>query len=329
MSPTKASGPPSFGIRQEGHQIVDAAGLMADDTFPRGSRPKQWYVVAGSGKYPFLLGGHRYLFKESMQRRPAQFWSEIVASEIGELAGVGVPPTYAAVDSARGVPGAFIEYFLQFPGGDPTERFTHAVDHLQMLQRNFDTRKGTNHNLRTNLLLIRAFERRAGLVGGLDFFARTLMFDALIGNTDRHQENWGFIWSEYNQQQRVRAAPAFDNGTSLGYELTEARLPDLTGDLLDRYIGRGTHHMRPQESSERANHADLCRLFAQQHPFAIPKMLNTLTFPEDHLRARLERLVRFEMPVKLSEARAEFMLRATLRRRELLGNVLMGLGTGT
>lgn len=313
-------------LHQQPHQIVDVVGLMPE-VYSRGSRPKQWYLVPASEKHPFLLGGHQYLFKESMHRSPAQYWSEIVASEIGQIAGVGVPPSFAAIDSARGVPGSFIEYFLQYPGGDPTERFTHAVDHLQMLQRDFDTKRGTNHNLKTNLLLLRAFELRASLVGGIDFLARALVFDALIGNTDRHQENWGFIWSDYSVRQRVKMAPAFDNGTSLGYEFNDDQLSQMVGERLDRYVRRGTHHMRIQDGDrKRPSHLALCEHFARQHPFAIPKMLNVLSFPEAELRRRLERLVLFDMPAKLSEPRAEFMLRSTLRRRALLGDALSSVG---
>jgi hypothetical protein len=125
-------------------------------------------------------------------------------------------------------------------------------------------------------------------------------------------------------------APAFDNGTSLGYELLEDRLPSFTGDRLDRYILKGTHHMRLQEGdAKKPSHVLLCQAFAQQHPYATPKMLNVLSFPEKQLQERLERLVAFETPVKLSEQRAQFMLRATLRRREVLGEALSTVGVGT
>lgn len=111
-------------------QVVDVRHLMADDTFPRGSRPKRWYLVTASPQYPFLKAGHRYMFKEANPRSPTQFWAEVLASEIGRRCGVIVPPTFVSVDGERDAPGAFIEYFLHLPGGDPTERFTHAVDHL-------------------------------------------------------------------------------------------------------------------------------------------------------------------------------------------------------
>lgn len=301
-------------------QIVDVRHLMVDDTFPRGSRPKRWYLVTASSQYPFLKGGHRYMFKEANPRSPTQFWAEVIASEIGRQCGIVVPPTFVSVDGERGVPGAFIEYFLHLPGGDPTERFTHAVDHLQSLQPDFDTTRGTTHNLATNLLLVTSLEKLFNLAGGLDFFARTLVFDALVGNTDRHQENWGFIWSDYTVKQRLRMAPVFDNGTSLGYEILEQKLSSYEGDRLDAYIRRGTHHMRLRLGEAKRSHLELCEIFGRMHPYTVPKMIGVVSsLKTGDLRRALEHLVMFDIPVRLSAARAEFILRATARRRELLG----------
>jgi hypothetical protein len=41
-----------------------------------------------------------------------------------------------------------------------------------------------------------------------------MFFDALIGNTDRHHENWGLINNE-------RLSPLYDNGISLGWRIEE------------------------------------------------------------------------------------------------------------
>jgi hypothetical protein len=315
-----------MGYMQAPDQVVDVRALFPDDTFPRGSRPKQWYLVADP-LHPFLLGGHRYLFKESIARSPVQYWSEIIAYHLGKLCGVTVPPTFVAVDGGRMVPGALSEYFLQYPGKDPTEQFTHAIDHLVALQPDFDTKKGLHHNLESNLRLLSLFERFRQLVGGIDYFARTLVFDALIGNTDRHQENWGFIWSDYNARRSVRLAPAYDNGTSLGYEHVDQVLPGFTGARLDAYIKRGTHHMRIREGDQKKPaHVALCEEFGRRHPYRIPMMLNVLRFDLAAFGERLFHLTKFEVPTRFSHQRAEFVLRLTTRRRELLVDALSGLG---
>ena len=100
-------------------------------------------------------------------------------------------------------------------------------------------------------------------------FLKTLVFDALIGNTDRHQENWAFISSAYTSTERnhvelnssqekalkdllasldddsfsrrleeyklritllKRVAPIYDSGSSLARELNEEKVKRLFED---------------------------------------------------------------------------------------------------
>lgn len=49
-------------------------------------------------------------------------------------------------------------------------------------------------------------------------FVGYLLFDAWIGNTDRHHENWGLI---IDRDRRLTLAPTFDHASSLGRELTD------------------------------------------------------------------------------------------------------------
>lgn len=63
-------------------------------------------------------------------------------------------------------------------------------------------------------------------------FARMLAFDAWIGNSDRHQENWGVL----RRVSNARLAPMFDPAACLGVELDEAKgLPHAEADV-GRYM---------------------------------------------------------------------------------------------
>lgn len=72
-----------------------------------------------------------------------------------------------------------------------------------------------------------------------------LVFDALVGNTDRHHQNWGVLWdrralSENPTRFTFQLAPTFDHGSSLGRELTdEARERHLREGTMERYIHKG------------------------------------------------------------------------------------------
>jgi hypothetical protein len=74
-----------------------------------------------------------------------------------------------------------------------------------------------------------------------DCFVGYLLLDALIGNGDRHHENWAVIHDLAGR----RLAPSYDHASSLGRELRdEVRAIRLRGAdqgrTLDRYAARAT-----------------------------------------------------------------------------------------
>ena len=105
----------------------------------------------------------------------------------------------------------------------------------------------------------------------LEKIVEIIIFDAIIGNGDRHQENWAIInqytltskalkdledlAKEENKNKSVLLtqklkifshkvkdfAPIYDNGSSLGRELTAEKVEQLlkSSQELDKYINRG------------------------------------------------------------------------------------------
>jgi hypothetical protein len=76
-------------------------------------------------------------------------------------------------------------------------------------------------------------------LGAADCFVGYLLMDALIGNGDRHHENWAVIHTPEGR----RLAPSYDHASSLGRELLDedraARLKSADrGYTLDRYAAR-------------------------------------------------------------------------------------------
>lgn len=69
----------------------------------------------------------------------------------------------------------------------------------------------------------------ADIHNAVDLFLGYLMLDALIGNTDRHHQNWGVLVRhvESTGEWRVELAPSFDHASSLGRELDDYRRESL------------------------------------------------------------------------------------------------------
>jgi hypothetical protein len=75
-------------------------------------------------------------------------------------------------------------------------------------------------------------------------FAEYVVLDAIIGNTDRHHENWGVLRRHLGTRWVSRLAPTFDHASSLGRELVDfgthkSRDSILTDGRIARYSAAG------------------------------------------------------------------------------------------
>jgi len=70
-----------------------------------------------------------------------------------------------------------------------------------------------------------------GIVDATDVFAGYLVLDALVGNTDRHHENWAVVVPSHDaggamRRREVRLAPTYDHASCLSFNLTDAERLD-------------------------------------------------------------------------------------------------------
>ncbi len=318
-------------VWQRPGQVIDIAdwNIHQDyEVFPVGARDKSLRVCPDPAPFDFCLPGHRYLFKEAIKsakdphqpRYPDQYWAEVIAFRIGRLMGLTLPPDFVAIDSFHGEPGTVNEWFLGYKGnGD--ERFFPGGDYMQRHIAGYDREKGKQHNLSTIISLSRALERGGWLTHDWRiYWGLGLCFDALIGNTDRHQENWGLIWLENGPLARF--TPYFDNGTSLGHELQPEKMQRMMRDPneFNAYLRRGEHQMRWFLDDKRRlpliqGIVQYCERFPEIRPILIERLEGVC---EDGLSAILDNLTRFNLPHPLTQQRAEFVAFLTLRRRERL-----------
>lgn len=265
------------------------------------------------------------MLKRSQMRYPDQFWGEIIGYRVGVLLGVETPPTFVAYDRRTGVVGALVQWFYD----DQAEHFVPAGDLLQGIKPAFDRKLGKAHNITDNMFLMRALSMlKTAHFQNVDWhswWAGALMFDAVIGNTDRHQENWGFIYSP--NFQKLRFAPLFDNGTSLGQD----RFPeDVRGwsDLrLNQYLEKGRAHVTWTFGDERECLFELLRKFLTLHHPSIDfsGLKSRLPSSTDQLCACLADLVDLTPPLPfrhLTPCRIEWVQRNLLRRFEILKELL-------
>jgi hypothetical protein len=233
-----------------------------DGFFPKGARSKSVFHSSGEVLHDFLIPNYRYLFKESIERHPAQYWSEIVAYRVSQFLDVNVPPAFVATykdnQTGRVVSGALIEWFYDTKNPSFLE-YKEAGDFLSLMRPGFDRKKGKDHNFQDNVWFLNALSKHDKFIMSKHWLAEYLsmfLFDIIIGNTDRHQDNWGVIIEKTDTKKgKVRLSPAYDNGTSLGYEILDDKIPQFITNAQQRlaYIYRGKHHIKNMYGGIRYN----------------------------------------------------------------------------
>lgn len=170
------------------------------------------------------------LFKEG---RPGtgENWAEKIACELASLLGLPHAHYHLAKSGERN--GVVTPSFVPQLG-----RLVHGNEALGRIHTDYDQTsryRGKQHLLgrihavlrQDSIALPNGWERRESLQTAFDIFLGYLMLDALVGNQDRHHENWGFVVTH----GEVALAPSFDHASSMGRnesdEQRQARLTTL------------------------------------------------------------------------------------------------------
>jgi hypothetical protein len=289
----------------------------------------EWRIDAVYENYPpadcepgIINPKRRYLYKRSNRKYPDQFWGEIVAYIVGCLLDVHVPPSFAAFHSGEKDCGTLIEWFYE----DGKQQYVAGGHYMQRVMPEFDRTKGELHNFHTIQILNKAFFN-AGLlpVTWKTWWCEAFLFDALIGNTDRHQDNWGYLFKRSRSNRAsISLAPLFDNGTSLGHERFPNRITNWSEADFQRYISKGTHHVKWQREDEHnCGHLQMMANLKDVMPKQIPNLISKLeAFDLDALEAYLELLCRFTLDVSLTQERKNLYIKLIRMRRSRLLDVL-------
>ncbi|GLG01255.1 hypothetical protein Alches_12940 [Alicyclobacillus hesperidum subsp. aegles] len=191
-------------------QILDIAGWVIDeDRQAPGTRPKRWVVNPDDGT--------QWLFKLPRENT-GEAWAEQIASKIGRAIGLKTPETSLAIsgDSVGSLSLNFIK---------PGDEFFEGGDLISRMYTAFDRYSLNDYNISVIVEVLQEY--------GLDKdFMAIPVFDAFIGNQDRHCDNWGIIRS----RDTFKLAPLYDNGCSLGHLVKDEDIPDMLRDE-ERFLG--------------------------------------------------------------------------------------------
>ena len=154
-----------------------------------------------------------------------------------------------------------------------------------------------------------------------EHMASYVLLDGLIGNTDRHHENWMVAYVHHYGDMWIEIMPSYDHASSLGRELTDdKRQRILDSDGVQRYLDAGRGAIFVDSRRKRApSPLRLARLLCRWRPEYTNRTLERIGgVPEDEIRTTIGRVPDEFM----SEIAREFAFQVVMTgRRELLRSV--------
>lgn len=148
-------------------------------------------------------------------------------------------------------------------------------------------------------------------------FIRIMIFDALIGEQDRHEENWGIT----KNQGKLSISPLYDNGDSLLREFknldTAKKYYEGIKDF-DAYILRSRTIIYKENHKEQYKHFELIKYLFANYPVIVTKAIEKLKKLKDENIAKIVNRIPDEL---LTKKHKEYIILYLIKRRDILLNI--------
>ncbi len=219
------------------YPIIAVTEEMIRHDEPMGSKDKFWCELPPESKF-----GGRWLFKHPRDEPgKAEHLAEKIACEIASLLNVECADVELA--EFQQLRGTVAKDFRK-----PEEVLVHGNEIIAGWVTDYDPERKRRTSDHTWSRIHQAISSVCGdrCEQDLGQLASYLLLDALIGNTDRHHENWGLLRSGLGATANHRLAPSFDHASSLGREMRDERRVHLLHEMkVEDYVrsGRGAIHL--------------------------------------------------------------------------------------
>ena len=275
----------------------------------RGKRVKYWYENI-ENKSVYLYKEPKIYVYNDVIFITKEIWTELIASKIGNYIGLNIPKTLPAYNN--GEYGVLIKNFLTLgTSGMPVNELIEAKEILNLLG------VSKKHNLASVKMILDASKVAKN---AWNEYIKMFTFDTLIGNTDRHDENWGLL---YNRAIKLfELAPIYDNASCLTYGENESRVDMLltNNDKLQKFINssRPSNLYRTPFDNTHYTHFQMIEHIIETESNA--KNIIEELLKKDYLgytREVIEQIQRLDIPehYKITNNRKELILKILIQRQ--------------
>lgn len=314
---------------------------------------ERWYYQTGGTRSKVIVenpdNNEEYYFKTSLKRDQKdykyEFWSEIIASEVGVILGFDMLKYDIAYN--RGEIGCISKSMVTMGKNKLTEGISYLTGYDTTYNPKMkDSKKQYTFQLISKTLNAFNFHHY------IEKIIEIIILDSIIGNGDRHQENWGII-TEYSDVIKKRNlfskkekkglfkkhyysffgsktitpgkfSQIYDSGSCLGRELDDEKIKQMIKDqtMLDAYIRRGVSEIHWK--GEKLNHFDLINEINKLYPEHVKRIVQRVKerYAEVSVRNCVEN-IDLNLPEELKEHklptdRKEFVIKLIALRVQKL-----------
>ncbi len=228
-------------------RTLDVSEWEADElVVAPGRRGKDWLIDPETREYGLFKLPHYHV---------AEAAAEKVAAELGVV--LGVPTARTDLVLRNGQRGIISYKFLQ-----KEESLVDGGDLIIGMWPEYERTRGKEHSFQ----LVEQVLAPYGLVESM---IQLIVLDGVIGNSDRHQDNWSVIVSSSGARH---LAPSYDHGSSLGGHIADEEIElYLESERLAHYVARGKSRVgwREEGVTRHLRHPELIQRLAARYPGAI------------------------------------------------------------
>lgn len=241
-------------------KFINVSNWETAEFSTKGTRDKGTVVCPTDNCYYFI----KFPMKRENRDYSTETWSEIIVYEVGKLLGFNVLEYNFALMNGRA--GCISKNMV-----NPDETLVEGDSILVGYDNSYSPEDKSMYNKYTFSFVMSALEY-CDLKEYQADFIKMLVLDAVFGNSDRHQSNWGFIEHFVLDDRKIkvekRFSPIYDSGCCLGREFSEEQILTYLSDhnKFTKYIRKGVAELRTDDNPDKKkSHYDLLS-FILKHP---------------------------------------------------------------